>query len=158
MNFHKSYTVNEATSRMERYCIYQERCHKEVGQKLKEMKMVPSDIDQIISNLIQEDFLNETRFAQTFVKGKFNQKKWGFYRIKRELSFRNISDYNIELALKEVSKTDYISTFHDLAEKRFAQLSNEKDLQKKRKKLTDYLLYRGWESNLVYEKVRDLIK
>lgn len=157
-NSHKTYTVAEATSRLESYCAYQERCHKEVQQKLREMKMIPDAVDLIILHLLQHNFLNETRFAQAFARGKFNHKKWGKLRIVKELKFRNISKYNIDLALKEISETDYLSTFDTLAEKRFSQLTTEKKLQKKRKKFIDYLLYRGWESNLIYEKARELIK
>ena len=158
MNIQKTYTVKEATSRLERYCAYQERCHKEVHQKLRQMRMIPEAVDQIILHLLQHNFLNESRFSQAFARGKFNTKKWGKQRIIRELKFRNISKYNIELALKEISENDYLSTFELLSEKRFEQLTSEKNLQKKRKKLADYLLYRGWESALVYEKVWELIK
>jgi Uncharacterized protein conserved in bacteria len=153
----KSYTVSEATSRVERYCAYQERCHKEVQQKLKDMRMIPEAVNQIIHCLLQHNFLNETRFAQAFARGKFHTKKWGKRRIVNELKLREISKYNITLALKEIPEADYLDTFHTLAEKRLAQLTSETNLQRKRKKLADYLLYRGWESSLVYEKVRELI-
>ena len=121
------------------------------------MKMIPEAIDQIIHHLLQHNFLNETRFSQAFARGKFRTKKWGKNRIVRELKFRKISQYNITLALKEITETDYLQTLDELSEKRLGQLSSEKNLQKKRKKLADYLLYRGWESQLVYEKIRDLI-
>ncbi len=127
-------------------------------QKLREMRMIPEASDTILLHLLQHNFLNETRFAQAFARGKFNHKKWGRQRIIKELKFKNISIYNINLALKELSETDYMNTFHLLSEKRFEQLTTEKNLQKKRKKLADYLLYRGWESDLVYEKVREMIK
>ena len=154
----KTYTVAEAQSRLEHYCAYQERCHKEVEQKLREMKMIPEAVEIIIGHLLQHNFLNESRFSQAFARGKFNHKKWGKRRIISELKFRNISEYNIKLALKEISEADYISTFHTLAEKRFDQLASEQNLQKKRKKFSDYLLYRGWESHFIYEKSRELIK
>jgi len=154
----KTYTITEATQHMERYCAYQERCHKEVQQKLKQMRMIPDAIDQIIHHLLQHNFLNETRFSQAFARGKFRTKKWGKNRIVNELKFREISKYNITIALKEISETDYQKTFHALADKRMKQIINEENLQKKRKKLADYLLYRGWESFLVYDKVREFIK
>ena len=157
MKMHKTYTVNEAKSKLENYCAYQERCHKEVTKKLREMGMIPEAIDQIIHHLLQHNYLNETRFAQAFARGKFRAKKWGRQRIVRELKFREISKYNITLALKEISETDYQKTFHELAEKRLQQLENEPDLQKKKKKLANYLLYRGWESSLVWEKVNSVI-
>ncbi|MGV6829097.1 MAG: regulatory protein RecX [Flavobacteriales bacterium] len=154
--FQKTYSLEEAQTQLENYCAYQERCHKEVEQKLREMKMIPKAVEIIIEHLLQNNFLNESRFSQAFARGKFTNKKWGKQRIVRELKFRNISEYNIQLALKEITETDYLTTFNTLAEKRFLQLSSEKNLQKKRKKLADYLLYRGWESHLVWEKIKEL--
>ncbi len=156
MKHQKSFTVEEATRKLEQYCAYQERCHKEVANKLKEMGIIPLAIDQIITHLIQHNFLNETRFAQSFARGKFNQKKWGKQRIIRGLKQRNITPYNIKKALQEIPEDQYFKTFNILVEKRLLQLSSEKNLQKKRKKLADYLLYRGWESHLVWEKVNEL--
>jgi len=143
---------------MEYYCAYQERCHLEVQQKLKEMRMIPEAIDLIIHHLITTNYLNETRFAQAFVRGKFRIKKWGKHRLTRELKMRKISKYNVTLALKEISETAYLATFHELSEKRWEQLAMEKTLQKKKKKFADYLLYRGWESNLIWEKLSELCR
>ncbi|AFL80849.1 hypothetical protein Aeqsu_1356 [Aequorivita sublithincola DSM 14238] len=154
----KTYTVDEAQKRMERYCAYQERCHKEVHQKLYEMRMIPLAIDEIIDHLLRHNFLNETRFAQAFARGKFRVKKWGRNRIVNELKMRQISTFNIKIALKEIPDSEYYKTFEALAEKRLKQLVSEKDLQKKRKKLADYLFYRGWESELVYGKVGEIMK
>jgi len=153
----ETYTIDEATKKLESYCSYQERCHKEVNQKLRNMGMIPEAIDQIISQLIQENYLNEERFAQSFSRGKFNIKKWGKNRIVNELKFRGISIYNIKTALKEIDDTHYTETLDALAKKRLAQIK-ENNLQKKKKKLADYLLYRGWESHLVYAKLNELIK
>ncbi len=147
----KTYTLIEAQKRMERYCAYQERCHKEVEQKLREMRMIPQAQELIIGHLLQHNFLNESRFSQAFARGKFRTKKWGKSRIVRELKFRNISAYNIKLALKEIPDSEYHSTFYSLAEKRFLQLERESDPQKKKKKFVDYLLYRGWESAQIFE-------
>lgn len=128
------------------------------------MHMIPDAIDLIIHHLLQHNYLNETRYAKAFSRGKFRAKKWGKIRIIRELKLRNISKYNIDLSLKEIPEDEYRSTFDELAEKRFRQLSSDLPdresgiaLQKKRRKLADYLLYRGWESGLVWEKVRELI-
>lgn len=157
MKSQKAYSLTEATKKLEHYCAYQERCHKEVRQKLWDMKMIPQAIDQIIGHLIAENFLNEERFAQSFARGKFNIKKWGRNRIVQELKFRNISKYNITTALKEINDSDYLETLDILAKKRVAAIT-ETNLQKRRKKLADYLLYRGWESHLVYEKIKELIR
>jgi len=156
-NYQPSYTLDEAKKKLESYCAYQDRCHKEVNQKLKDMGMIPSAIDQIIYALIQDNFLNEERFSKSFARGKFNIKKWGKNRIVNELKQRGISKYNITTALKEIDEDDYLETLTLLAEKRLNAIS-EKNIQKRRKKLADYLLYRGWESHLVYEKITELIK
>lgn len=152
----KAYSVTEATRKLESYCAYQERCHKDVYEKLKGMRMIPEAIDLIISHLIQENYLNEERFAKSFARGKFNIKKWGRNRIVNELKFRQISKYNIESALAEIDDDIYQSTLEELAQKRLRQIK-ETNPQKKKKKLADYLLYRGWESHLVYEKLKELI-
>ncbi len=151
-----SYTLKEATKKLEGYCAYQERCHQEVNQKLCEMGMIPEAIDQIIAHLIKENYLNEERFAQSFARGKFNIKKWGKNRISNELEQRHISKYNIKTALKEINDETYLDTLAALAEKRLEAIK-EANKQKRRKKLADYLLYRGWESHLVYAKISELI-
>ncbi len=142
---------------MEQYCAYQERCHKEVSDKLKQMRMIPQAIDQIMVHLIQNNYLNEERFAKAFARGKFRIKKWGKNRIVRELKFRDISQYSIDSALKEIDEDDYHKTLHELTLKRIGQVK-EKNIYKRKKKVADYLLYRGWESHLVYEKLNELIK
>lgn len=152
----ESYTLKEATKKLEGYCAYQERCHKEVKQKLRDMNMIPEAIDQIIAHLVQENYLNEERFAQSFARGKFNIKKWGRNRIVSELKFRGISKFNIKTALKEIDDQAYLITLDKLAKKRLNQIK-ETNTQKRRKKLADYLLYRGWESHLVYGKLKELI-
>lgn len=156
MQLNKSYTVDEAKARLERYCAYQERCHQEIRQKLKEMRMIPEAVDHIINHLLQQNYLNETRFAQAFARGKFRTKHWGRLRITLELKRRDISAINIKIALKEITETDYQSSFHRLAEKRWAQLISEENPQRKKKKFADYLIYRGWESSLIWEKFKDL--
>ena len=157
MNPQKSYTLEEAKRALERYCVYQDRCHKEVISKLYDCNMIPETHDIIIVHLIQHDFLNEERFSKSYARGKFRIKKWGKVRIVRELKFRNISAYNVKTALKEIEESDYFSTFNALALKKFDSIT-ESNPYKKKKKLADYLLYRGWESDLVYKKVSELIK
>lgn len=157
MNRRKTYTIDEAQKKLEHYCAYQERCHKEVRNKLFEMHMIPEAIDGIIVHLIEHNFLNETRFAKAYVRGKFNIKKWGKRRLILELRRKDISKYNIDQALKEINDIKYIETFNALAKKKFG-LIKETNTLKRKKKLIDYLLYRGWESHLVYNKVNELIK
>ncbi|THD70026.1 RecX family transcriptional regulator [Robertkochia marina] len=141
---------------MEHYCAYQERCHKEVIAKLRSMNMIPLAIDTIIAHLIKHNYLNEERFAKAFARGKFRVKKWGRNRIVRELKFRDISRFNIQTALKEIPEKEYLNTFHELALKKHKQIRETNKLKAK-KKLADYLLYRGWEPHLVYEKVNEVM-
>jgi len=152
----KTYTLTEAKRKLEHYCVYQDRCHAEVTSKLKEMRMIPMAIDEIIHHLIEHNFLNEERFAKSFARGKFNIKHWGRVRIIKELKFRKISEYNIKTALKEFSEEDYFTKLDFIATKKLTSIT-ETNIYKKRKKLADYLLYRGWESHLVYEITKALI-
>ena len=145
-------TVSEATKRIEYYCAYQERCHKEVQLKLKKMGMIPKAMDKIIVHLIEHNFLNEERFAKAFVRGKFRIKKWGKNRLVRELKFREVSKYSIESGLREINPEEYLEVLDDLVKKRIAQVK-ERNPYKKKRKVTDYLLYRGWESHLIYERL-----
>jgi len=153
----KTYTVEEARQKLEYYCSYQERCHKEVGQKLKNMNMIPEAKNLIILHLLENNFLNEERFAKTYVRGKFKIKKWGKRRLTLELKKKDISKITINLALKEIQETEYIEVFKALSEKKALSI-RERDIFKKKKKLIDYLLYRGWEPFLVYDRVNELIK
>lgn len=154
-SFRKSYTLEQALSRLQRYCTYQDRCHIEVERKLTEMRMIPQAKEQIIMSLIEDDYLNEERFALAFVKGKFRIKKWGRIRLKAELKKRKISKYLIRSALEQISEKDYLFTFEELANRRANSIKADSILLKK-KKLADYLIYRGWESSLVNNKVNQL--
>tara|TARA_R110002051_G_scaffold56285_2_gene104579 strand:- start:12288 stop:12758 length:471 start_codon:yes stop_codon:yes gene_type:complete len=154
LNPQKTYTVDEAQKKLENYCAYQERCHKEVRSKLMEMRMIPQVVDTIIVHLITHNFLNEERFAKSFVRGKFRIKKWGKVRLVRELKFRDVSKYSIDTALQEIDLDDYFDTLDALVQKRIDQVT-EKNIYKKKKKIADYLLYRGWESHLIYEKINE---
>ena len=156
--YHKqTFTIDEAKKKLEHYCAYQERCHKEVRQKLRDMRMIPEAIDLITVHLIQHNFLNEERFAKAFVQGKFNIKKWGKRRLTLELKQKDIAKSNINQAIKEINDDIYIEAFNNLAEKQFSSIKESNNLKKK-KKLIDYLLYRGWETHLVYDKVNELMK
>jgi regulatory protein len=154
-SFRKSYSLEQALSRLQRYCTYQDRCHIEVERKLTEMRMIPQAKEQIIMSLIEDDYLNEERFALAFVKGKFRIKKWGRIRLKAELKKRKISKYLIKSALEQISEKDYLFTFEELANRKANSIKADSILLKK-KKLADFLIYRGWESSLVNNKVNQL--
>ncbi len=152
----KTYTLDDARQKLENYCAYQERSHSEAMQKLKEMGMIPQASQLILTHLIENDYLNEERFAKAFSSGRFNAKNWGRNRIKYELRKRDVSKYNIKIALDLIDEDAYLTKFNELSEKKWSQLSNIQNLQKKKRKLADYLLYRGWENELVYDKVSQL--
>ena len=134
----KSITYPEALKKLEHYCAYQERCHQEVEKKLQEYFLIPEAREKIIIHLISENYLNETRFAQSFARGKFNIKHWGKLRIVRELKQRRISEYNIKKGLQEIDENTYLTSFHELAERKWANLANEPS-QKGKQKLINYL-------------------
>ncbi len=138
------------------YCAYRDRSQKEVEDKLLEMRMIPEAREQIIIKLMQENFLNEERFARSFVRGKFRIKKWGRYKIIRELKLREISSPVIKLALTEINEKDYRSSIYALAEKKL-QLLKEPNPLKRKKKLSDHLLQKGYEAGLVFEVTAELI-
>ncbi|SHL29817.1 regulatory protein RecX [Flavobacterium saccharophilum] len=148
-------TPKEALVKLEHFCAYQERCHAEVVTKLYSLKMTADEIDSIVVQLIEGNFLNETRFACSFARGKHRMKSWGKIRITNELKARQISSTNITLALKEISANEYETTFNNLAERCWDGIQ-EKNILKKRKKFCDYLLRRGYESHFVYEKAKEM--
>jgi len=153
---HKSYTVKEATLKLMQFCAYRDRSQKEVEDKLKEMRMIPMACEEILIKLMQEDFLNEERFARSFVRGKFRIKKWGRNKIRQELKLREISAPIIKLAFTEIEEEEYTKTLKELAEKKL-RLLKEPNPYKKKKKLSDYLLQKGYEPALVFEGVNELL-
>lgn len=150
-------TRNEAQGKLEYYCSYQERCHQEVVQKCYDLGMKSEEVDSVVVHLIQNNFLDEERFARAFARGKHRIKLWGKNRIVNELKQRHITAINIKTALTEISETEYQDTFEKLSERHWENLTAPKG-QKKNKKFCDYLLRKGWESNLVYEKLKELEK
>ena len=151
------HTFNELKTRLERYCAYQERCHHEVKTKLRQLGAFRNDTDTVISHLIQNDYLNETRFTMLYVRSKFSIKKWGKKRIVNELKQRKITSYNIDKALAQISEKNYRMTFDTLAEKRWNQLKkNKESLLQRKKKWVNYLQYRGWENDLIFDALNKL--
>ena len=148
-------SIKEAIQKIEYFCSYQERCHEDVVSKLRSMNMDSDEIDKIMVYLITSNFLNEERFACGFARGKHRIKHWGKIRIVSELKFKKISKTLINIALKEISPEEYLSTFHTLAERHWETI-RETNAVKKRKKFCDYMLRRGFESYLVYDKVKEL--
>lgn len=151
----ENYTFEEIKHKLEYYCSYQDRCHKEVEQKLNSFTLITELKEKVIVHLIENNFINEERFAKSFARGKHNYKGWGKNRIVNELKFRNISSRIIETALKEIPEATYLENFHALAEKNWEIIKEPKG-QKRNKKFVDFLLRKGYETSLIYEKLKEL--
>ena len=153
----KSFTVDELQSKMEQYCVYQDRCHQEIERKMKEYQMIPEAKEKILLHLMRHDFLNEERFSKSFARGKFRIKNWGKQRIIRELKIKNISSYNIKTALKEIDEELYVETIEKIAASKKITIK-ESNLFKKKKKIYDSLYRKGYESSLIQETIQKLFK
>ncbi len=153
----KVFTVDEIKRKLEHYCVYQDRCHKEVEQKMREFNLIPEAREMILLSLMQNNFLNEERFAKSFARGKFRIKNWGKQRIIRELKFKDISAYNIKTALKEIDEQEYIETIYQITENRNDVIS-EPNQFKRKKKLIDFLMRKGYENELIYNTVNEVLE
>ncbi|MBT8236948.1 MAG: RecX family transcriptional regulator [Bacteroidia bacterium] len=149
-------TYKEALTSLERFCAYQERCILEVRQKLKDFTLSEEDKLALIDQLTQSDLLNEDRFAIQYARGKFRIKEWGKVRIQGQLRSKKIAEDSIRTAIDQLDPVEYKKVFEGLAKRKLEGIKT-KDVQLKRKKLADLLSYRGWEFELVYDKVRELI-
>ncbi|MGN6166106.1 MAG: regulatory protein RecX [Flavisolibacter sp.] len=151
----KFLTKEEALQKLRQYCAYQERSHYEVQQKLYDLGIRKAEHDEIISTLIEEDYLNEERFAMQFVGGKFRMKDWGRKKIYYALKEKKVSEYNIKKAMKQIDEDAYAEVLRELAEKKYELLKNEQWLVRK-KKTIDYLLQKGYEYELVTAAVNSI--
>jgi regulatory protein len=149
----QNFTPDQAIPKIKQYCAYQERCHAEVKDKLYLFGLHKKDVDEIIVLLIQENYLNEERFAIHYAGGKFRMNHWGKNKIKQSLKQKQVSDYCIKKALKEIDDTDYIKTFEKLVKQKMKLLKSEKNIFIKKKKLQGFLLMKGYEIDLVSEEV-----
>lgn len=145
-----SLTPEQALQKLRHYCAYQERCHSEVRKKLYDLGVWKKDHDEIIAKLIEDSYLNEERFAIAFAGGKFRQKEWGRVKIRHELKQKQVSEYSIKKALKQIPDEDYESLAKKLAEEKYNSLKGEQYLVR-RKKTIDYLLARGFENDIIKE-------
>jgi regulatory protein len=148
MQYKKQLTVEQALQKLKHYCAYQERCHSEVKEKLYSLGVWKKDHDSIISTLIEENYLNEERFAIAYAGGKWRVKHWGRVRIKYELKQKQVSEYCIKKALKQIDEEEYQKVLHETAAAKYASLKNDQYLVRK-KKTIDYLVNRGFEIPLV---------
>ena len=146
--YKKQLTKEQALQKLKHYCAYQERCHSEVKDKLYQLGVWKKEHDEIIAALIEENYLNEERFAVAFAGGKFRIKQWGRVRIKYELKQKQVSEYSIKKAMKQIDEEEYLSLLNKLAKEKYAALKNEQYLIRK-KKTMDYLAAKGFEADLV---------
>ena len=140
----------QALQKLKHYCAYQERCHQEVVNKLYELGVWKKEHDGIVATLIEENYLNEERFAIQFAGGKFRIRRWGRVRIRFELKQRQVSEYCIKKALKQIDAGEYFSALQSLADEKYRLLKGETALLRK-KKTTEYLIRKGYETALVAE-------
>ena len=142
-------TPQQALPKLQRYCAYQERCHLEVKEKLAEYGIYGKDAEQIISTLIENNYLNEERFAIQFAGGHFRSKEWGRRKIQYALKQKGVSNYCIRKAIQQIAEDDYEKILLKLAAKKWASLNREKNIFIKKRKLQDFLLQRGFEAELI---------
>ncbi len=149
----QNFTPQQAIPKIKQYCAYQERCHAEVRDKLYSFGLYRKDVDTIIADLISQNYLNEERFAIHYAGGKFRLKHWGKNKIKQALKQKQVSDYCVKKALKEIDETDYVKTFKKLVEQKLKSLKSEKNIFVKKRKLQDFLLMKGYEGDFIREEV-----
>lgn len=144
----KSLTKEQGLQKLRQYCAYQERSHYEVTQKLWDLGVRRAEHPEIIATLIEEDYLNEERFAKQFAGGKWRMKEWGRRKIYYALKEKQVSEYNIKKAMKEIDEEAYLKKLKELAKEKYEALKDEQYLVRKRKTM-DYLLQKGYEPDLV---------
>lgn len=151
----KFLTKEQALQKLRQYCAYQERSHNEVQQKLYELGIQKLHHDEIISTLIEEDYLNEERFAKAFAGGKFRMKDWGRKKIYYALKEKRVSEYNIKQAMKEIDEDAYLKNLKELVQEKFESLKGEQYLVRK-KKTIDYMVQKGYEFDLVNKAISEI--
>ena len=136
------------------YCQYQERCTKEVRKKLYNLKTSTESTEKIISFLTNNDLLNDERFVKFFIQGKLRIKKWGKIKLKYELKSRGVNYQIIETSIKDIPDDEYISYFEEFSSNKIKFLKGT--LEQKKRSFINYFTYRGWENDLIYQKLKDI--
>ena len=139
-----------ALMKMQSWCAYQERCQQDARNKLFELGLWPEAVENIIVKLIEDNFLNEERFATAFARGKFTIKKWGRIKIKQELKQKRVGDYCLKKAMQQIDETEYMATLKKLIDSK-RKLIKEKSPIKLNYKLMNYVLSKGYEKDLVFD-------
>lgn len=151
----KIYDLNEARRKLEYFCTYRDRCISEVEQKMNEYGLIQEVQDQLMMELIQNKFLDEERFARSFVRGKFGIKKWGRNKIVAALRFKKVSQPCIRLGLSEINDEKYCTVLRELILQRWKKHTGQKPFQRKGKTAA-YLIQRGFESEEVWRQIQEL--
>lgn len=155
MPFQTPYTDTEqARKKIKQFCAYQERCHAEVKKKLYALGVYKADCDLLLSRLIEENYLNEERYATAYAGGKFRIKHWGKIKIRYELRMKGISEYCINKAFADIDDKLYENKLAQLAQAKWKLLSGEKDPFIKEAKLYAYLSGKGYEGELIKKIIR----
>ncbi len=152
----KNIGTEAAFRKIKHYCAYQERAHAEVKQKLYGYGLYKNEVEELLSQLIEENYLNEERFAIAFAGGKFRIKQWGKTKIKYELAQKQVSAYCIKKALASISAEDYEKTLTKLAAEKLKTLQGETNIFTKKSKLQNYLVGKGYEFDLVGKVARTI--
>ena len=152
----QKFTPQQALPKAKHYCAYQERSHREVKDKLYGFGLNTKEVDQILSILIEENYLNEERFAIQFAGGHFRTKKWGRVKITYALKQKQVSPYCIKKALKQIDEDEYLKVLQKLFEEKLKALKSEKNIFIKKRKLQDHLLQKGFESDLIREMLNTI--
>ena len=137
----------------ERFCAYQERCSYEVRQKMKDLGSDEREIEKIITSLKEDDFLSDERFARVYASGKFRIKRWGKNKILGELRMKKIPDAFIKQGLDAIGKEEYLNTLTKLAKKKEKEIKDTESRIKKQK-IGNYLLSKGYESDLIWNVLK----
>jgi regulatory protein len=151
-------TPQQALPKLKQFCAYQERCHIEVKEKLYNYGVYQMDAEEIISKLVEDNYLNEERFAIHFAGGKFRIKQWGRVKIKYELKQKQVSEYCIKKALAAIDENEYLKTLDKLAGIKLLTLKHEKNIFITRKKMQDHLRMKGYEGELITDVIKQLLK
>lgn len=152
----KKLTVQQAKEKINRYCAYQERSHLEVRNKLYEFGLMRDEIDEIITHLISENYLNEERFAKAFAGGKFRIKKWGRIKIVNALESKGLTKNCIKIGLKEIDDDDYLKTLSTILESK-AEVITDENIYVRRDKLSQYAIAKGYEADLVWKMLKTIL-
>ncbi len=149
-------TSSEAFEKLKRFCDYRERCHSEVRTKLLSLKVYGHQLEEVMSLLIDEGYLNEERYARSYVRGKFRINRWGRTKIVNQLKAMHISDYCITKGLTEIDADEYLATLHDVLSK-YAIINNGYSKPMLLKKLSHYGINKGYEINLVNTIAQEIV-